>query len=129
MERRLTNSSVISIFSRLPFNWHTPFGYLIALFAQFPAVFAVLFCASTIFCFVVASSWLFITIIQDITNNLAELKCTEAFNSRNQSIKMQFCDIIGFYLDVKQLMGEFNRIHEFIITMGFFWSRLGNVRF
>lgn len=116
---------LLYIHLRLPFNWHTPFGYAIALFAQFTAAFAVLYATSTILCFLVGSCWLFIVIIRDITSDLLESNRIEMYKSSNQDLKMRFRSIVEFYLDGKQMMDEFNGIYELIITNGFFWARLG----
>lgn len=88
---------------RLPFNWRTPFGYAVALVAQFTGSYAVLFCASTVFGLFGGSIWLFISITQDINNDLKHLKCSKESKKCDQCMKVQFYKIVRFYLDAKQL--------------------------
>lgn len=122
---RLEKLTLLHIHSRLPFDWHTPFGYFIALFAQFTAAYAMLSGTSIFISFLFGSCWLFITIIRDITNDLMEFNCKQTSKSSEQNLKVQFHSIVELYVDGKQLMDEFNGIYEIIITTGFFWARLG----
>lgn len=99
-------------------------------------------------CFSVGSCWLFITIIQDITDDLTYLNCNEITDFNIQSKKAQLYNIVKFYLGAKQLsclaqrllylnfsfeidnflvfrlMDEFNRVYENVISIGFFWTRI-----
>lgn len=91
-------------FWRLPQpNWHSPFGYLIALFIELAAAFAMLFSVLTIICLLVGSCWLFIAFVEDIINDLTQLKIDEKSNATDREMKTCFSNIIQFYSDAKQL--------------------------
>lgn len=87
----------------LPFNWQTPFGYLIASLIQFAAAFAVLLSATAVLGFLVGSCWLFIDTIRDITTDLEYFNVNRSSGQSNRIMKMRFCKIIAFYSDAKQL--------------------------
>lgn len=95
---------------RLPFNWRTPLGYLVALFAQFTGSFAVLFSALTVFSFLVGSCWLFYTISRDINQDLKCLKCKKSSDGNDRSLKIHFYHIVQVYLDAKQLSSYSKKI-------------------
>lgn len=115
---------------RLPFNWKTPFGYAVALLAQFTGSYAVLFCASTVFGLFGGSIWLFISITQDINNDLKHLKFKKKLTKSDQCMKVQFYKIVRFYLDAKQLsimsMIEVDfPVTEKIVSWFFFAKKFG----
>lgn len=89
----------------IPFNWQTPFGYLIASFIQFAAAFAVSLSATAVLGFLVGSCWLFIDTIRDITTDFEHFNfnVNRSSGQSNRIMKMRFCKIIAFYSDAKQL--------------------------
>lgn len=74
-----------------------------ALFIQFIAAYIALFYASTVFSFLFGSFLLFITIIQDISNDLNHLTYNEKLGENDRNLRIHFYNIVQLYLDVKQL--------------------------
>lgn len=93
----------ISLLFRLPFDWKTPFGYLIALLAEFATVHSSSFLFSPVASFFIGSAWLLICFIQDITSDLADLNVITTSIQSLTEMKKRLCYIVGFYSDKKQL--------------------------
>lgn len=92
------------LFSRLPFNWQTPFGYLIALVAQGIAAICTLFSGTLTMSLLVGSCWLFIIIVDDIANDLPKLDSGDYSSQRRRAkVIKYFCNILECYADLKQL--------------------------
>lgn len=89
--------------SRLPFNWKTPFGYLIAFSLEIASAYTMLFIALTALCLVVGSCWIFIGIVDDITNDLDRLNCNDETDHSEQCMKIRFFSTVQLYSDAKQL--------------------------
>lgn len=131
-------------FSRLPFNWKTPYTYPIAV-----AFFAALgFISSTsvipMMIFFVGSFILFIAFIKDILNDLNDLNGLMKKSRKDERMQL-FCKIIKDSSSVKQLskrssfyifhnndgistlcrfLSAFNDIAEFSMAILFAWSLL-----
>lgn len=111
-ERYVNSLNYISIFKReqffpklshrLPFNWKTPIGYMIALASEWAIIHSAILTAA-IFVFFVGSAWLIICLIKDITNDLSELNITGTSLHSRRELRERFCYIIQFYSDAKQL--------------------------
>lgn len=104
----------LRVLFRLPFNWRTPVGYMVALLGQWAAAVCTLFGGTTAISFLVGSCWLFITILDDITNDLNKL------NGRNRKKLQHFREIIVCYADVKQLSHLNHDISNSIYSNGFY---------
>lgn len=98
---------------RLPFNWKTPLGYLIAQLAQTLAAYFTLVCLASVLCFLVGSCWLFITFIEDITQNLFVWNNDKTANRNHEDRLKCYCNIIQSYVDVNQLSTEENLVVSF----------------
>lgn len=94
--------------NRLPFDWHTPSGYLIAFLAQTIESFFTVYSACPILCIVVGSCWLFIAFVRELTSELPTLNAAikSSDERRHLHVKKQLCEIIELYSDVKQLSGN-----------------------
>ena len=138
-----SNCGLVNIFDslRLPYNWKTPFGYLITLAAESASTHSALFCTSPIVSFFGGWAWLAICSLKDISNDLPELIVGKGTHGRRKEMKKRFCSIILFYSDAKQLsealkspihfineldlicshrfLAEFSKINEFIISSVF----------
>lgn len=95
MDERTTGSF------RWPFDWKTPFGYLVAWLAQCVGIGTVDIAVVSFFNIIIGSNWLFIVMAKDITNDAA------TFNSSMQLVSharlmQQFLDVVKIYLDAKQ---------------------------
>ena len=90
-------------FERLPFDWKTPFGYLLAISAQAAGYFCICSNAPPVIGYMIGSCWLFISFIEDITTEFLLLNSSEASSNQNdKEFKENFCNIIQLYSDVKQ---------------------------
>lgn len=89
---------------RLPFNWRTPFGYLIALCIECMAVFSIILTTIPLVCFFIGSCWLCIAFAKDITNDLSLWNLGGlTSNQSHLKCKMKLCRIVEIHSDVKQL--------------------------
>lgn len=91
-------------FAWWPFDWRTPFGYLVAWSAQFAGITANVISSAPFFNIVLGSCWLFTVMIRDITNDVAAFN--DIVQAPNRSHRMEltecFCDCIQNYSDAKQ---------------------------
>lgn len=97
-------------FSRLPFDWRTPFGYLVTLAAEYTSINSAVFGFTPIISFFIGSGWFAIWIVKDITSDLAALKDQQVSTKRRQKeLKKKFYYIVRFYSDAREL-SAFHRI-------------------
>lgn len=95
---------VITIFFfRTPFNWKTPFGYLILLSFVCSSVLSMAFCMLPIACFVIGSYLLMISIIKDITKNDFRILSDGISNENFLGMSRQFCSLMQKFSQLKQL--------------------------
>lgn len=99
----------INVFKRLPFNWRTPLGYLVAIFAQSAGTYAAIISGVTSIAFFICSCWLFVCIAKDITTDLPLLDCSKKSKPDDPTMKQRFCTIIQMYSDARQLSKSLNR--------------------
>lgn len=94
---------------RLPFNWRTPLGYLMALILQAASTYVTLLSVSPSIILLVGSCWILILFIHDITNDLSKLSAIKhdqllsSGKNTNGKIKRRFCKIVRNFSDVKEL--------------------------
>lgn len=105
MGKTKTISIFYLIHSRmLPFDWKTPFGYLGAWLSEVTGCFATYAVAIPLNGFIFASSWLFIAINDDLTEELATFNTDLGTLNENGYLDLmqRFCDIIQLYSDAKE---------------------------
>lgn len=144
---------LVILTKRLPFNWKTTSGYLIAYVGQVVVSFCTVYLSSPVLSFIIGSCWLFGAFINDIKNDLIAFNGIESTNTNQVEIKKQFCQIVQLYSDVKQLsetnkkipknspflsilratfdvyfvyrlIAKYNTIYEFITIAFFIWGLL-----
>lgn len=97
---------------RLPYDWRTPFGYLIILVVQGISTLFTVTTVTPIIGSIVVSCWLFASFIEDITNDLSALSVNGSTRTSTHKItdsaalKEQFCNIIQNHSDIKELSIE-----------------------
>lgn len=104
------NSIVSGVFvcmcaSRWPFDWETPVGYFVAWQAQFFGMLCCMAIAISGFNIIFGSSWLFIVIAEDITNDVAKFNANTIKITKNcdrAELMERFCYIIQNYSDAKE---------------------------
>lgn len=99
---------MLFFYIRLPFNWKTPLGYLIALLALALAAYFTLVCATSNLCLLGGSCRLFISFIDDISQDLSVLNKFKSENRCGKDVLKCYCNIIQTYEDVKQLSAYFD---------------------
>lgn len=90
----------------MPFNWKTPYGYFIAYVIVSCAAYCTFYCAYWVLCFLIGSCWLFVTIAEDITNDLKQLNINEDKVSHESRQKLQrriIINIVRLHVDATQL--------------------------
>lgn len=133
----------------LPFEWKTPFGYLLAWFNTFFGALTGILSAPPFYNSIFASSWLFVIIADDdLKEELAafnnDVKTSKG--SDRAEIRQRFYSIIQSYWDAKEyeltrkncfgmkwriplsfsrLVNRFNNIHRFSIFAFFCWAIFG----
>lgn len=105
---RIKNIKLIYIISfncRWPFEWKAPLGYFVAWLVQSAGLTVAILLSIIFFNLIFGSSWLFIFMAEDITNDLtvfnAYSETTEATENRAEKTK-RFCVTIQLYSDTKQ---------------------------
>lgn len=88
--------------TRLPFDWNTPHGFLVAWSCQCAGLYEVIIFAP-FFAYIFGSCSLFVNIAEDITNDVVDLNNAIKTPDTDRSELMQrLRDIIQFYTDVKE---------------------------
>lgn len=107
-------------FSRMPFDWRTPFGYFWYLaFYGFGMVCVVLTAMPTM-CLLVGCCWLFSAFAKDITNDLYFLNMSLRPNSqRNDRLEFRrdFCQLVQLHSDAKELSAKLWIFSTFICEL------------
>lgn len=91
------------VYTRLPFNWQTPLGYLIAMYAQSLAVYYTLVCATLNLGLLGGLCWLFISFVEEISQDLSILNVDKLAKQNHQDLLKSYSNIVQTYEDVKQL--------------------------
>lgn len=89
---------------RYPFDWRTPYGYLVAWLAQCAAGTTVGCSVTQFLNLVFGSCWLFIFIAEDIAQDVAAFNIIAATTPDKKSAELmkRFCDMVQIHLDAKQ---------------------------
>lgn len=90
-------------FDRLPFNWQTPLGYLIAEISELVSYASLLLCVVLTLSFYAASLWLIIKFTEDIANDLELLNVGGTSDSSRMRMRTRFGKIIQVHSNLKQL--------------------------
>lgn len=130
---------------RMPFNWKTPFGYLIALLSETAAMLSAHFMILPIVCFVVGSYCLSISIFKDITKSDFHILSDKISNGNHIEMNELMYNFMQKFSQVKQLSWfilsfhrpinakfsfilriiiAFNNIFNVLIVNLFIWSLL-----
>lgn len=90
---------------RLPFSLKTPIGYGIALSIEIIAETATIYTVTSLLCLSIGSIWIIKSFVNNITNNLQQLKMDKKSTEfKNHSkLKRHFCEIVQDFSDAKQL--------------------------
>lgn len=136
------------LYSRVPFNWKTKFGYLVFVVFFIVGGLTLTISASATICLCIGLFLLMISFIEDATNDLIRLNVDENFKSYDFDVKMRFRSAAQAHSDLKELCNEHNNfssnlvdlfssvfnfcrfidefcvIHKFKILVVFFWSIL-----
>lgn len=95
---------------RFPFNWRTPFGYLIAFFSQTVTFFCCLQYCSGVLCSFYGFCWILMAFGKDITREWIEINNIVV---SPKDLKRKIIDIIRFHSKVKQLSRNTSKIKHF----------------
>lgn len=97
------STSFYSRFVRAPFDWKTPFGYLIASIGVVISVFDVVSVFVPLLCFAVSSILTAMFLTDDIVNNLTIFNnFTKKSTEHLEETKQQLCNIIQDFSQTKQ---------------------------
>lgn len=88
---------------RMPFDWRTEFGYLIAIIVDCNGVFCSAVCYIPIYSIFVGSCLTFALLIDDITNEVPNLKMDLSLNENHPKFRALFCNTVRRVADARQL--------------------------
>lgn len=135
----------------MPFEWRTPYGYLIALTIESIVITCIIFSSFPHICFFIGSCLSISSFMDDIQNDLTALMLTKRGLNRNDErvLKQSLCKIVQDVSDAKELsyeifhlfswekikqiksiffhfslVNQLNNIYSFHITNACFWSLL-----
>lgn len=95
--------NLIFDFDRLPFNWKTPFGYLVAFVSQYLGSTFVLTIFTVVMNLVYETCWFFITVARDIRKELTEFNADVRTSHENpEKMTKRFVELIQIFSDAKQ---------------------------
>lgn len=100
-----TENGLSFMWNRVPFNFKTPSGYLVASVAQLTGVMAQASFYLQFLSFAFGSCWLFIFIAKDITTDLTAFNTAVAAKTsdgNSAELTKRFCDVVQIYTDAKQ---------------------------
>lgn len=137
--------SVFALYLRVPFNWRTPFGYLLYAVFFIAGGLTISMSATATISFCIGSFMLVISFVEDATNDLTSLNVEENSKSYDIDVKIRFHSAVRAYSDLKELsvifsliefkslkndfffhrfIDEFNIIFKYKILLVFFWNQL-----
>lgn len=89
---------------RVPFSWKTPYGYFFTLiFAAIDCYSTTSACSATVI-IIIGSTWVLITIAEDVTNSLIHLSTIiDSSHTRESQIYEQFYNIVELFSNLKEL--------------------------
>lgn len=88
----------------MPFNWRTPFGYLIALTGESLASFSLVFLGIPFVGIFIGSCWLLTAFLRDISCDLANLSVDAKFKRNKKKRNVQFYQTVQNFSDVKRYL-------------------------
>lgn len=94
---------LVFVYFRVPFDWRSPFGYIMYLMFYVPGIFCVIYAAVPPICFYAGSCLLFIAFVQDIEDDLNVLMVKNSDGTHDAKLKAQFFEIVQVYSEVKEL--------------------------
>lgn len=97
------NESYMDLSFMIPFSWQSPWGYLFMLVLSAIDCFCSTTACTATICLFIGSSYVLITIAEDITNNLDHLNCIDSTNPNERQIHKQYTDVVRLYANLKEL--------------------------
>lgn len=88
---------------RLPFDWKTPYGYMIVACMKVAASFSATFIATVFICLMIGSCWSIKLHIKATTYNVSMLKMGKKSFKNVQKCKKRISTIVQDFIETKQL--------------------------
>lgn len=99
-----------SNYYRTPFDWRTPFGYLIAMCGLFPAIYYIFLGNTCNLCLAIGTCCFMIAFGKDIGAEMTELNHNAEKTTHRAELYKKICDISKFHVIAKQLSSLSNRM-------------------
>lgn len=91
------------LFLRFPFDWKTPFGYLVAFALQSSGCICISWVYAQFTSFLFGSCWFFIFVAKDITTDFDTFNAdVKSQDGNRQKLRENFCNLIEIFSDAKQ---------------------------
>lgn len=89
----------------MPFDWRTPYGYLVAVCAALPAVYYVIIQSICNVCSAIGPCCFMIAFAKDITAEMMKLDESATMNDHGHPTRFyqKMCSILKFHANAKQL--------------------------
>lgn len=87
----------------MPFNWKTPFGYLIANFIETLAFYTTVLICVPLVCSLIGPSSFFKAIATDVSNEVHLLDVDDKTNQSDRKNKENFFNAVQLFADAKEL--------------------------
>lgn len=101
------NESYMDLSFMIPFSWQSPVGYFFMLvFSAIDCFCSTTACTATI-CLFIGSSYVLITLAEDLTNDLDGLNYIDSSSPSKRQISKQYIDIVRLYTNLKELSDDF----------------------
>lgn len=101
------NDPYMDLSFMIPFSWESPYGYfLLLIFSAIDCFCSTTACTATI-CLFIGSSYVLITVAEDITNDLDHLNSIDSTNPNERQINKKFTDIVRLYASLEELSDNF----------------------
>lgn len=89
--------------SRMPFDWKTPLGYLIAYLSGIPVIYYIIRFSTCTMTFPAASCGIMIAFSKDIRAELAAINQQSKNRENDAKVMKKVCEIVGFHSVARQL--------------------------
>lgn len=112
---------------RLPFEWRTPIGYLIAFSIQFASFYCILLSADCFMGFLIGSCETLLTLTEDVKTELSALDDANKSGENAANLKQQMCDFVDLHSNTRQLSEmkyQMHEIHFWIVFNFFYWFNI-----
>lgn len=113
---------MVSVFLRLPFDWKTPYGYMIAFFIEFGTFYYILVISACYLSFLSGACETLISFAVDLKSEINGLNGNLEMNDNSMNIHRRVFDIVEFHSTLMQFTHDFIIIYNVMIPSHLFYA-------